>query len=79
VLGSSLLTCPGEGSPSRFITRRRTHLVMDVPIKDLWAAIGSAGRTPREPSRIFVLVATLLVVLGWVIAPLVATILFRLA
>lgn len=61
------------------VTRRRTHLVLDLPLQSLWTAIGSAGRPPREPSRVFVVVATLLLVLGWVIAPVVATILFRLA
>lgn len=60
------------------ITRRRTHLILDLPVKGLWAAIGSAGRPPREPSRAFVMVATLLLVLGWIIAPLIATIVFRL-
>lgn len=61
------------------VTRRRTHLILDLPLKDLWAAIGSAGRPPREPSRIFVLVATVLLIVGWIIAPLIVTIIYGLA
>lgn len=60
------------------VIRRRTHLVLDLPVQALWAAIGSAGRPPREPSRAFVVAATALLVLGWIIAPLLAAVLFRL-
>lgn len=58
------------------VTRRRTHLVLDLPLQDLWAAIGSAGRPPREPSKAFVAGATVLLILGWLIAPLIVTIVY---
>lgn len=54
------------------VTRRRTRLVLDEPLATLWTAIGAAGVPPRDPSRAFVAVATILLVLGWIIAPLVA-------
>ena len=60
------------------VTRRRTHLVLDLPLQDLWAAIGSAGRPPREPSRAFVAGAAVLLVLGWVIAPVIVTVVYSL-
>jgi hypothetical protein len=34
--------------------------------------VGSAGRPPKDSSRTFVAVAGLLLVVGWVIAPIVA-------
>lgn len=54
------------------ITRRRTRLVLDEPLRALWDAVGSAGRPPKDSSRTFVAVAGLLLVVGWVIAPIVA-------
>lgn len=61
------------------VTRRRTHLILDLPLKGLWASIGSAGRPPREPSRIFVLVATVLLIVGWIVAPLIITLIYEFA
>lgn len=52
------------------IVRRRTSLILDQPLKILWQAVGGAGRPPREPSKIFVIVATLLLLVGWVLTPL---------
>ena len=59
------------------VTRRRTRLVLDAPLQELWTAVGSAGRRPRDASRAFVVGATLLLVLGWVIAPIVAAAAYR--
>lgn len=59
------------------VTRRRTRLVLDRPLQDLWDAVGGAGEPPKDASRRFVAVATLLLVLGWVIAPIAAAALYR--
>ena len=58
------------------VTRRRTRLVLDQPMTLLWKSIGSAGRPPREPSRAFVAVATLLLLVGWIVAPLAAAVIY---
>lgn len=60
------------------VTRRRTRLILDQPLTILWQAIGGAGKPPREPSRVFVIVATLLLLIGWVLAPLTLAIVLSL-
>lgn len=59
------------------VTRRRTRLVLDRPLQGLWDAVGGAGEPPKDASRRFVGVATLLLVTGWVIAPIAAAALYR--
>lgn len=58
------------------VTRRRTHLVLDQPMSLLWQSIGSAGQPPRDPSRAFVAVATLLLLIGWIAAPLTVAVIY---
>lgn len=59
------------------VARRRTHLVLDQPLNLLWQSIGSAGRPPREQSRAFVAVAAVLLLIGWIITPLTAAVLYN--
>jgi hypothetical protein len=42
----------------------------------LWQAIGAAGRPPQELSRVFVAVATLLLLIGWVVVPLAVAVIY---
>jgi len=58
------------------ITRRRTRLVLDQPVGMLWRAIGAAGRPPQELSRVFVAVATLLLLIGWIVVPLAVAVIY---
>lgn len=60
------------------ITRRRTHLILDQPLAALWQAIGNAGRPPHEHSRSFVVLATVLLITGWIVAPLAAALILSL-
>ena len=59
-------------------TRRRTRLVLDQPLRQLWDTIGAAGRPPRDPSRGFVAIGTILLLVGWVITPVLAAVLYQL-
>lgn len=81
LLGTVLLTTIGAFwclIVAAAITRRRTSLVLDQPLRILWQAIGAAGKPPREPSRVFVIAATLLLLLGWVLVPLCLAIILSL-
>ncbi len=40
---------------------------MDAPLTALWETIGAAGRPPRDASRQFALIATLLPAIGGVL------------
>lgn len=46
------------------VARHRIRLTLDAPLKGLWETIGVAGKPPKDQSRIFALIATLLPVLG---------------
>ncbi len=46
------------------VARHRIKLTLDAPLKGLWETIGAAGKPPKDQSRVFALVATLLPVLG---------------
>lgn len=60
------------------VTRRRTRLALDQPVNVLWSVLGSAGRPPRDPTRVFVAGATAFLLIGWVLAPLVVAVLGQL-
>ena len=60
------------------VTRRRTRLILDQPLRLLWQTIRGAGRPPKEPSRLFVAVAVLLIVVGWIVAPVTAALIYGL-
>jgi hypothetical protein len=46
------------------VARHRIKLTLDTPLKALWETIGAAGRPPRDSSRQFALIATLLPAIG---------------
>ena len=51
------------------VARRRIHLSLDGPIEALWQTIGRCGEPPRDPSRVFALIAVVLVLLPWILIP----------
>ncbi len=52
------------------VARRRIQLTMDGPLTGLYETIGRCGKPPRDPSRIFALIAIILAFAPWVIIPL---------
>lgn len=61
------------------VSRRRTKLILDQPVQMLWQVIGGAGEPPRDRSRLFVAMATILLIVGWVVAPIVVAVVAGLA
>ena len=51
------------------VARRRIPLTLDAPIEALWETIGRCGDPPRDPSRMFGLLAVILALLPWVLIP----------
>ena len=60
------------------IARRRIRLAMDRPLAALWQTVGWCGRPPRDAARMFAAVGIVLTVLGWLLIPLAAVLLFAL-
>ncbi len=51
------------------VARRRIHLTLDGPIGALWQTIGRCGDPPKDPSRVFALIALILAALPWILIP----------
>ncbi len=51
------------------VARRRIKLTLDGPVNALWETIGRCGTPPRDPSRVFGLVAVILALLPWLLIP----------
>ena len=51
------------------VARTRILLTMDGPLDALWQTVGRAGRAPQDQSRIFALLAIILMVLTWLVIP----------
>ena len=51
------------------VARRRIHLTLDGPIGALWQTIGRCGEPPRDPSRVFALIALILAALPLILIP----------
>jgi hypothetical protein len=51
------------------IARSRTRIALDASFKALWEVIGDAGNPPRDRAKLFATVATILLVLVWIIVP----------
>lgn len=52
------------------VARRRIQLSLDQPINALWQTIGRCGMPPKDPSRMFGLIAIVLAALPWVLIPI---------
>ncbi len=52
------------------VARRRIQLTMDAPLTALWQTIGRCGEPPKDPSRVFALIALILAFIPWVLIPL---------
>lgn len=46
------------------VARSRIRLTLDRPLNGLWETIGAAGKPPKDQSRVFALIATVLPLLG---------------
>lgn len=53
------------------IARSRTRIALDASFEALWEVIGDAGSPPRDRAKLFATIASILLVLVWVIVPAV--------
>lgn len=53
------------------VARRRIRMTTDVPVGELWLALGNCGRPPRDRSLGFAIYAIAISVVAWVAVPLV--------
>ena len=53
------------------IARSRTRIALDASFKALWEVIGDAGHPPRDHAKLFATIASILLVLVWIIVPAV--------
>lgn len=51
------------------IARSRTRIALDASFQALWEVIGDAGSPPRDHSKLFATIATILLVLVWLLVP----------
>lgn len=51
------------------IARSRTRIALDASFQALWEVVGDAGRPPRDHSKLFAAIATLLLVAVWLVVP----------
>ncbi len=51
------------------IARSRTRIALDASFKALWEVIGDAGQPPRDHAKLFATIASILLVLVWIIVP----------
>lgn len=58
------------------IARRRIRLCLDQPLGALWETVGWCGRPPRDNARTFAAVAIAITVVGWLVIPVAALLLF---
>jgi len=52
------------------VARKRIRLTTDQPMNNLYRVIGNCGQPPKDQSKIFALIAMLLMLLAWVVIPL---------
>ena len=58
------------------VARRRIRLTMDRPLGALWETVGWCGRPPRDGAKTFAVVAIVITILGWLLLPLCAFLIF---
>jgi hypothetical protein len=58
------------------IARRRIRLSLDRPLGALWETVGWCGRPPKDNARMFAAVAIVVTVVGWLVIPVAALLVF---
>ena len=58
------------------VARRRSRLIMRVPLAALWETIGEAGHPPGDDATLFGAVALILTALAWLILPIIVLVVF---
>jgi hypothetical protein len=58
------------------IARRRIRLSMDRPLGALWETVGWCGHPPKDNARMFAAVAIAITVVGWLVIPIAALLVF---
>ena len=71
VVGGSWVILRGAAMASR-----RIRLSTRRPLEDLWLAVGSCGRPPKDHSRRFAVIAITLTVGAWVVLPVAVALAF---
>lgn len=56
--------------------RRRAHLLLDGPLRALWATLGRAGRPPEDDATTFAAIAIVLTFVGWFVVPALLAVAF---
>jgi len=52
------------------VARKRIRMTTDQPMSNLYQVLGNCGQPPRDQSKIFAIIALLLMIIAWVIVPL---------
>lgn len=52
------------------VSRKRTRICLDRPLKALWETVGAAGDPPKDQSRQFAIYSIIFLFLAWLIIPL---------
>ena len=58
------------------IARRRIRLSLDRPLGALWETVGWCGNPPKDNARTFAAVAIAVTVVGWLVIPVAALLVF---
>lgn len=58
------------------IARRRIRLSLDRPLGALWETVGWCGKPPKDNARTFAAVAIAVTVVGWLVIPIAALLVF---
>jgi hypothetical protein len=54
---------------SAAIARSRIRIALDEPLRAMFETIGNAGDPPRDPTRQFVIISAVTLVVGWLLLP----------
>lgn len=58
------------------VARRRSRLIMSLPLAALWETVGEAGNPPRDAATLFGAIALILTGLAWLIIPAIVLVIF---
>jgi hypothetical protein len=68
VLGLAAFWCVLQASS---IARHRTRIALDATLLALWEIVGDAGNPPKDRTRTFAVIGSLVLVAVWALVPLV--------